>query len=94
MAGGGGKIIENIAMEFFVYVIFSKKLNRYYVGQTSNVTKRIEEHNEAKAKYTSKGIPWELVATIQINSRTEAIKLELKIKKRGIRRYLVDNDLL
>ncbi|WP_445724304.1 GIY-YIG nuclease family protein, partial [Flavobacterium sp.] len=30
---------------YFVYVIYSLKLDNYYVGTTDNVEKRLQEHN-------------------------------------------------
>ncbi|AUS04534.1 GIY-YIG nuclease family protein [Tamlana carrageenivorans] len=78
-------------MEYLVYIIFSETLNRYYVGQTKNVDKRLATHNQRGAKYTSKGVPWVLIKTYSFSSRTDAILIETKIKKRGIKRYLEDN---
>jgi putative endonuclease len=47
---------------FFVYILFSKKLNRYYIGTTDNVEKRLSEHNSRLYvnSFTTRGIPWEL----------------------------------
>ncbi|WP_409024880.1 GIY-YIG nuclease family protein [Flavobacterium sp.] len=41
---------------------FQKKLNRFYVGTTDNVEKRLFEHNSRLYinAFTTKGIPWEL----------------------------------
>tara|TARA_R100001143_G_scaffold12460_1_gene13682 strand:- start:19370 stop:19498 length:129 start_codon:yes stop_codon:yes gene_type:complete len=36
------------------------------------------------------GVPWRLVWSLQISSRSEAQKLEKKIKKRGTERFLDD----
>jgi putative endonuclease len=80
-------------MEFFVYILYSERISRYYVGHTDNVSGRIDEHNRGKGNYTSKGIPWTLITTFAKPTRAEAMKLELQIKKRGIRRYLEDNGI-
>ncbi len=80
-------------MEFVVYIMYSISLGKYYVGQTQDINNRILQHNSGKGKYTSKGIPWRLIQTFECINRTEAVKLELKIKKRGIQRYLQDNNL-
>ena len=37
-----------------------------------------------------KGVPWELVECFDCETRSEAVQLEMKIKKRGIKRYLED----
>lgn len=42
---------------FFVYVIYSKKTDSYYCGQTSNLVNRILEHNSRETKSIKKGIP-------------------------------------
>ena len=81
-------------MEFFVYILYSNNLSRYYVGHTGDVLKRLDEHNSGKGNYTAKGMPWQLVITFSCATRADAIRLELQIKKRGISRYLIDNGLL
>jgi putative endonuclease len=75
-------------MEYVVYILFSETTDRYYVGQTNNIEKRLVTHNNGGKKYTSKGRPWNLIKTYPCNDRTEAMQLERKIKKRGIKRYL------
>jgi len=78
-------------MEYIVYILLSEKLNTYYVGLTNNIEKRLATHNNGGKKYTTKGIPWKLVTTFNCMDRSEAIRLEQKIKKRGIKRYLEEN---
>ena len=81
-------------MEFFVYILYSDSICRYYAGHTDDVVKRLNEHNSGKGNYTSKGTPWKVITTFPAATRAEAIKLELQIKKRGIGRYLEDKGLL
>ena len=78
-------------MNYEVYILYSAKLDRYYVGQTENINLRLKVHNNQGKKYTSKGIPWILVKSYKCNGRSEAVRLETKIKKRGIRRFLEEN---
>ena len=75
---------------YVVYILFSVSLNKYYVGSTVHLSIRIEEHNRGKSPYTKKGIPWELIHHIECESHDEAVQLENKIKKRGIKRFLED----
>jgi putative endonuclease len=77
---------------FWVYIIYSDFLDRYYVGSTDNIERRIREHNSGKGNFTSKRMPWKQVITLSLKTRSDAVKLELKIKRRGIKRYLQDND--
>ena len=75
---------------FRIYIIFSQSLQRYYVGSTDNVEKRLQEHNSGKSKSTRAGVPWNLVHTEWFPTRSEAVLRERKIKARGIGRYLSD----
>ena len=75
---------------FFVYILYSKSLSKYYVGHTNDFERRFHEHNSGQTKYSSIGIPWDLIYKIEIESRSAAMILETKIKKRGISRYLKD----
>lgn len=77
-------------MKYYVYIIFSESLNRFYCGSTADFVKRLKEHNNGKGNYTSKGVPWKEVKLFELASRAEAVKLESQIKKRGIKRYLDD----
>ncbi|KXK55593.1 MAG: excinuclease ABC subunit C [Chlorobi bacterium OLB5] len=74
----------------YVYIIHSKSLNRFYAGETENVTERLIGHVSNKNKYTGKAKDWKLVWTAELPDRKTALVLEKKIKKRGIRRFLVD----
>jgi len=74
----------------FVYILYSDKRSRYYVGQTANIDNRLERHNLGFVPSTKSGTPWKLVLQIEVLSRSEAMILEKKIKKRGAKRYIDD----
>ena len=86
----GGSLVENMIL---VYILYSSSLDRYYAGHTDDVTRRLNQHNTGKGNYTSKGIPWTIIHLFECNSKSDAVRLEMKIKKRGIQRYLQDNNL-
>ena len=65
---------------FSVYILWSDKLQKFYIGQTSNLEDRIYRHNHGYEKYTSKGMPWTLIWSTQKKSRQEAMTLERKLK--------------
>ncbi len=75
----------------FVYILYSEKRSRYYVGQTTDIVKRLKRHNLGVVPSTKGGTPWELVLQIEVTSRSEAIILERRIKKRGAKRYIDDH---
>ncbi len=55
-----------LCMIYFVYILFSEKLNRFYIGTTDDPHRRLNEHNSIRYPntYTSKGIPWSLFLVI------------------------------
>ena len=75
---------------FFIYILFSEKLNRFYIGTTDDVEKRLLEHNLAlySDSFTSKGIPWELKLSYTCNSSKQAYELERFIKKMKSRKFI------
>ena len=75
----------------FVYILYSQKSSRYYVGQTADIQKRLERHNRGLVNSIMFGKPWELILSLEVSNRKEAILLERKIKKRGAKRYLDDH---
>jgi putative endonuclease len=76
-------------MIFFVYILFSEKAEKYYTGHTQDIVNRLKEHNGGETSSLKTGIPWKLIWSDKCSSRSEAMKLENKIKKRGAKRFLV-----
>ncbi|MEN2414951.1 GIY-YIG nuclease family protein [Flavobacterium mesophilum] len=75
---------------FFVYILYSYTKEKFYVGQTNDIEDRLKRHNNGQSLSTKNGAPWKVIYTIELNSRSEAVVLETKIKKRGAKRYLQD----
>ena len=70
-------------MKFHVYIIITKKINRYitYVGYTKDLKRRLILHNSSKgAKYT-KGKKWLIAYKKSYNSKSKALKEEYSLKK-------------
>jgi len=67
--------------EWFVYIVQCSD-GTYYTGIAKDVYKRVLEHNLGKrgAKYTRSRLPVSLICFSIVNSRSEALKLELKVK--------------
>ena len=76
---------------YYTYILYSEKSQRYYTGQTSDLTNRITEHNSGETRSIRHGIPWILVWSEQFQTRAEAVKKELFIKGRGAKRFLEDS---
>ncbi|MGD9899613.1 MAG: GIY-YIG nuclease family protein [Calditrichaceae bacterium] len=73
---------------WYVYILYSESINRYYVGSTSNLVWRLERHNLGWGKYTKNGIPWILVYSEQFETKSLASKREREIKRKKSRIYI------
>ena len=67
-------------MDYFVYILKSLKDQRYYIGSTSDVIKRLEYHNAGKNKSTKHRAPFILVYQENLSDKSLALKRELQIK--------------
>ena len=63
------------------------------MGVSNDVNERLKRHNGGQSLSTKGGVPWKLVHIIECADKPAAITLETKIKKRGISRYLSDNNI-
>ena len=71
----------------YTYILYSEKLNKYYVGACIDIDRRLKEHNTGHSKYTSTGLPWILKYKEEFETLQEAKKRELAIKKMKSRIY-------
>ena len=79
---------------FWTYVLQSEATGRFYCGSTSDVERRLRQHNDpdytlSKTTKRFEG-PWTLRWTESFCTRADAMARERQIKKRGIRRFLQD----
>ena len=66
---------------WYVYIVKCSDAS-LYTGITVNVERRVNEHNTSKraAKYTRSRRPVHLVAFCPVKSKSQALRLEYKIK--------------
>ena len=78
-------------MIYYVYLIISKKLNKYrsYVGYTNNINKRILLHNTSKGAKFTRGNTWKLIYLKKYYDKSTAMREEYKLKKN----YLLRNKI-
>ena len=76
----------------FVYIIFSEKIDRFYIGETHDINLRLVYHNSAilNTNSTKVGIPWELVLSITCQDRVHARKIEQHIKRMKSKKIILD----
>ena len=75
---------------FYIYILYSRSSDMYYVGYSDDPFRRLKEHNESgHATYTSKHRPWEAAAFFAIGStKSEAMRIERFIKRQKSRKLL------
>ncbi len=66
---------------YFVYILKIQKDDRYYIGQTEDLDKRLGMHNDGRVISTRNRTPFVLIRKEIFNSRGEARKRENYIKK-------------
>ncbi len=66
---------------YYVYILFSEKLDKYYVGYTSNIQDRLYKHNNKHHGFSNAANDWILKYSEVYNSKSEAMHREKEIKK-------------
>ncbi|HEY6906207.1 MAG TPA: GIY-YIG nuclease family protein [Ignavibacteriaceae bacterium] len=76
-------------MSYKTYIIKSLAAERYYIGSTEDLEKRINLHNGCKAKWTKRYQPWVLIHFEEFDTRSEAVRRERFLKSlKNIKRFL------
>jgi putative endonuclease len=73
---------------FYTYILYSKKLNVFYKGETKNISDRLYRHNIGYEKSTKLGTPWIILWQDVKSTKSEAKQLERKLKNLSIKRTL------
>ncbi|UZD24345.1 GIY-YIG nuclease family protein [Algoriphagus halophytocola] len=78
-------------MDFSVYILYSRSLDKFYIGYTANFTERLAYHNSTQNKiWTKRGQPWEVHLLIDRLEKSQALKMEKHLKKMKSRNYLLE----
>ncbi|MGA8871449.1 MAG: GIY-YIG nuclease family protein [Candidatus Acidiferrales bacterium] len=64
-----------------LYILQSQKTNRFYVGSTNDLTRRMAEHQRGHNLATRGRGPWELVYQEPFDSLIDARRREIEIKR-------------
>lgn len=73
-----------------VYILYSQSIDSYYVGETTDLDDRLEQHNTGfySTSFTKKASDWSLFFDIKCDSRVQARKIEAHIKKMKSKKYI------
>lgn len=83
-------------MFYYVYLLQSKKNNQFYIGYTSNLKRRLIEHNDGENFSTKSARPWDLIFFEGYRDDNDAKRRERYLKtnegskalKRMVKEYL------
>ena len=78
-------------MKYYIYILYAVKFDKYYVGYSTNIEKRLLLHNTTNSvTFTSKYRPWELGALFYVgDDKSEVLHLEKFIKKQKSKQLLI-----
>jgi len=70
-------------MACFVYVLINDgaQPSRTYVGWTTDLGKRLEQHNSGRGAKSTRGYSWSLVYAEKYKTRGEAMSREWRLKR-------------
>ena len=83
----------------YLYIIYSKKLGKFYIGETPNVLIRLKLHNThhfAKS-FTKSATDWEVKLAFECVNKVNALFLEKFIKRMKSKKFIekiIDNPLM
>jgi len=73
---------------YYVYVLLSEKDNQFYTGYTSDLERRLREHNEGKVASTRRRRPFRLVYWEGCLNQQDATRREKYLKTAWGKRYM------
>ena len=75
----------------FLYILYSKAIDRYYVGESENYETRLQLNNNHHFKkgLTKAASDWEIVYQYQCPSKEDALYLERFIKRMKSRKFIL-----
>ena len=65
---------------YTVYIIYSSKLDKYYIGYTADMNDRLLKHNRKSKGFSNLGRPWTLVFSESFENKKLAMEREQQLK--------------
>ncbi len=73
---------------YYLYILYSGQMDRYYIGSTSNLEERFRKHLSNHQGFTSKAKDWEIVYCEAFLSNKEAQTRERWVKNQKSRKVI------
>ena len=82
-------------MHYFVCILYSEKIDKYYIGSSQNISKRLQSHLSNHIGFTCRAKDWVLVYQESFKEKETALFREKKIKswksRKMIQRLIAGN---
>ncbi|GGG21990.1 GIY-YIG nuclease family protein [Pontibacter amylolyticus] len=75
-------------MAYYIYILYSEKTDRYYVGSCQDMETRLTQHNTGRNISTKAGAPWVIRYSEAYPTSQLARKRESEIKRKKSRKYI------
>ena len=75
-------------MVYYVYILYNTDYDKFYIGQTYSLRKRILEHKAGKSTYTNRYGDWTFVYYEKLPTRANAMHREKYFKSLKSKEYL------
>lgn len=73
---------------FYVYILYSLATpDTFYIGFTTDLRKRLEEHNTGKSIHTNKFKPWKIKNYFAFDNEIKAKDFEIYLKTHSGRKF-------
>ena len=82
-------------MYHYVYVLKTLEgfINKTYVGYSTNVSLRLNKHNNSKGAKATRGYKWKIIYKKRFSSKSKAMSFEYFLKKDRKKRLSIIKEL-
>ena len=68
-------------MTYTIYLLFSEKHHKIYIGYTSNLIQRFKSHQKFGKDWNAKFRPWSVIYCKNFTDKSDAKKREIQLKQ-------------
>ena len=78
----------------WVYILKSSNFKKTYTGSTTDLERRLNEHNSGSHRYTKRYLPWNVVYSEQVAELSVARARERYLKSAAGRRFIKRQNII
>ena len=68
---------------YYLYILYSKDFDKWYIGYSSDLRKRLKQHNSGSVLSTKAFMPWQVIYYEAYQNKSLAQDREHKLKHHG-----------